>query len=793
MAEPRHRRPRGAGKASAPDQPPEAALADGSGVPLEAILCTEELERRPRRPADHATENRALVSLAQALADSPGTILQTLADTILEVFRAGSAGVSLLTKADGGKRFYWPAIAGQWRPHIGGGTPRDFGPCGDVLDRNAPLLFRHIERRYTYFLPVVPAVEECLLVPFYVEGTAVGTIWAVTHDPQRKFDAEDLRQLESLGRFASAAYQALEQLDLVERREEALRRSSDEARDSRLAALNLMEDTVQSRQLADALNARLASEIVERSQSEEAVRRRTAQFETLLGQAPIGVYLVDDRFRIREVNPTAFPFFGAIPDLIGRDLGEVLHRLWPEPYADQVVALFRQTLETGEPHLTPEQSETRLDRGQIETYEWRIHRIPLPEGRHGVVCYFRDISAQVLARRELAESQERLRQTAKMEAIGRLAGGMAHDFNNQLQALSGFAEFVARDPGLGGDSRQYLQEVRKAADRMASLTRQLLAFSRQQVLMPETLDLNVAARDSQALLGRLIGSNVEMRLALSPEPVWTRADRGQLLQVLMNLAVNARDAIPDGGELLLETGYREVGAEGGVGAAGTPVPSGRYIELVVTDSGAGIAPEDLPYLFEPFFTTKPVGKGTGLGLATILGIVSQSNGYVWAENAPSGGARFTVLLPLAAGREEAAPGRPDEGAAFRRGCVLVVEDEEAVRAMLVRALEAEGHEVFQARHGAEALDRLEREEGEVDVVISDLVMPVMGGRELGQRLAADWPELPVIWISGYPRDAALGAGVPREGQRFLQKPVPADLLIGTVRQVLESQVAAGPE
>ena len=185
----------------------------GAPVPLESVLCTEELLRRPRRPPDHQRENRALVVLAQALADSPRTILQTLAETILEAFQCDSAGVSLLTTYDGGKRFYWPAIAGAWKPHIGGGTPRDFGPCGDVLDRNAPLLFRQFERRYTYFQPVTPPTEECLLVPFYVAGKAVGTIWAVAHDDRRKFDAEDERQLISLGRFASVAYQAGVSLD----------------------------------------------------------------------------------------------------------------------------------------------------------------------------------------------------------------------------------------------------------------------------------------------------------------------------------------------------------------------------------------------------------------------------------------------------------------------------------------------------------------------------------------------------------------------------------------------------
>ena len=191
-----------------------------SPVPLESVLCTEELNRRPSRCADYEAENRALVALAQALADSPQTILQKLAETTLEVFRADSAGLSLLT--EDGKRFHWPAIAGMWKPHIGGGTPRDFGPCGDVLDRNIPLLFKHFELRYTYFQPVTPSTVECLLVPFYVQGKAVGTIWAIAHDDRRKFDAEDLRQLVSLGRFASSAYQTVASMDALARRGDAL-------------------------------------------------------------------------------------------------------------------------------------------------------------------------------------------------------------------------------------------------------------------------------------------------------------------------------------------------------------------------------------------------------------------------------------------------------------------------------------------------------------------------------------------------------------------------------------------
>jgi len=296
----------------ATDGPPRVLPGD-SLVSLESVLCTGELTRRPSRPPDFETENGALVVLAQALADSPDTILQRLAETMLEVFKADSAGISLLTKD--GKRFFWPAIAGMWRPHLGGGTPRDFGPCGDVLDCDAPLLFTHFERRYAYFLPVVPPVEECLLVPFRVHGKTVGTIWAIAHDDRRKFDAEDLRQLESLGRFASASYQLGEERQKVH--------------DSRRAALNLMEDAVQSRQAMGQLNLEL--------------RESERRFRDMIDAVPAAVYTTDAEGCLTHVNPAAVTFSGRTPEL-GKDRWCVSWKLFradgsPLPHEESPLAI----------------------------------------------------------------------------------------------------------------------------------------------------------------------------------------------------------------------------------------------------------------------------------------------------------------------------------------------------------------------------------------------------------------------------------------------------------------------
>ena len=373
-----------------------------------------------------------------------------------------------------------------------------------------------------------------------------------------------------------------------------------------------------------------------------------------------------------------------------------------------------------------------------------------------------------------------------MEAVGRLAGGLAHDFNNQLQALGGFVGYAARDPGIGSQARQDLGEVQKAVDRMANLTLQLLAFSRQQVLRPEVLDLDQAMSESEELLRRLIGSQIDFRLLRGPGRKWVRVDRGQLQQVLMNLCINARDAMPGGGRLEVRTSVGQVTpAEAARDGGALTGAGGEFARLEVSDSGTGIPAEDLPRIFEPFFTTKEVGQGTGLGLATVHGIVAQSGGHIWVDSDRRLGTRFTVLFPVTgapADRHTAEhPATPARSAAAR---LLVVEDEDMIRAIMARTLRDEGYEVIEARHGGEALARLEEPGSDIALVLTDVVMPVMGGRELGERLARERPGLPLVWMSGYPRDAAFSDDASALDHPFLQKPIGADLLVRTVAEEL---------
>jgi PAS domain S-box-containing protein len=391
---------------------------------------------------------------------------------------------------------------------------------------------------------------------------------------------------------------------------------------------------------------------------------------------------------------------------------------------------------------------------------------------------------------EQKRTEESLRQVAKLEAIGALAGGLAHDFNNQLHALSGFAHFVARDPGLGAGGRQDLLEIQKISERMASLTRQLLAFARQQVLNPETLDLNTAVDDTRPMLQRLIGSNMEIHLELAQGPKWVRVDRAQLVQILLNLVINARDAMPAGGRLVIRTETLEVSPHHLFDRLGLPVEAGAYAELTVQDAGEGIGSEHLPYIFEPFYTTKEVGQGTGLGLATVEGIVSQSGGHIQVQSAVGRGTTIRILLPLAG---EPAPrpleGSPVQAPGRRRARVLIVDDEDPVRAIVARTLQAEGYDVLGASNGKEALYYMEQVGGSVDLVVADLVMPVMGGHQLTEELARRYPSIPIIWMSGHPREIEFRHSSADSTHAFMQKPVPPHLLLQTISQVLHRNSA----
>ena len=512
------------------------------------------------------------------------------------------------------------------------------------------------------------------------------------------------------------------------------------------------------------------------AQSDEQLLRlqeRERQFEDFFENAGVGLQWLGADGTILKANRAQLDLLGYTPD---EYVGHNIAGFHVDP---SVVADMLRLLAEGEV-IGGWEARIRAKDGSLRTVLITAS-VYQADGRF---VYTRCVTHDVTARHH---AEERLRQSAKMEAIGQLAGGLAHDFNNQLHALSGLIDFVAMDPGLSDASRNDLTEIQNTTERMASLTRQLLAFSRQQVLIPETIDLNAAVIETKPMLQRLVGSNLEMRLDLAPEPKWVKVDRSQLLQVLMNLVINARDAMPRGGRLVIRTGQHEVRGRELDDVARGPVVPGPYARLTVQDSGTGIAREDLARIFEAFFTTKPVGEGTGLGLATVDGILSQSKGHIWAESGDEGGATFHVLLPLTTEPSETAsviPAMPSLGR--RRGRLLVVDDEAMVREVIVRTLTHHGYEVHQAEQGEDALDQLKQLGGQVDLVVSDVVMPVMGGAELAQRLAEHYPGIPIIWMSGYPRETVIGRGRLGEDQPFLQKPVPPSVLLETVGKAIRA-------
>jgi nitrogen-specific signal transduction histidine kinase/ActR/RegA family two-component response regulator len=388
-----------------------------------------------------------------------------------------------------------------------------------------------------------------------------------------------------------------------------------------------------------------------------------------------------------------------------------------------------------------------------------------------------------IARKKLEDD---LYQSQKLNSIGQLAGGVAHDFNNLLVPIIGYAEIcqkaLSRDSPLQG----HLEKIKTAAGRAASLTKQLLAFSRQQRLDVSTLDLNIIARDFQDILRRLIPENIQMDVITCESPCHIKADRTQIEQILMNLSVNARDAMPDGGRLLIETSrVRLDELQTKIHPEITP---GRYVMLAMTDTGHGIDPETQKRIFEPFFTTKEQGKGTGLGLATVFGIVKQHGGYIWVYSEKGKGATFKVYLPEAVGRaRETETAAAETESAYGNETILLVEDDEMVRALTMKTLSGYGYRVLEAESPERALELAAEQGNGIDMLLTDVIMPGMNGRELYDRLSGIYPGLRVLYMSGYTGNIIFDHGISDEEINFLEKPFTATGLGAKIRAVLDKK------
>jgi PAS domain S-box-containing protein len=522
-------------------------------------------------------------------------------------------------------------------------------------------------------------------------------------------------------------------------------------------------------------------QFIERKRAEHQLLESEKRFQAFMDNSPAVAFMKDMDGRYVYVNELFKRSFG-----FGDKewLGKTDHDLWPAEFAQQ----YRQSdLAVLSGDSTKEVIHTCPSGAGGATTEWLVLKFPFQDaaGRRFLGGMALDITERKKTEEKLRQTEDQFRQVQKMEAIGRLAGGVAHDFNNLLTIILGYSELVLGRLEPADTRRELIVQIKNAGDRAASLTRQLLAFSRQQVLAPKVLDLNVVVTDTEKMLRRLIGEDITLTTVLDPKIGRVKADPGQIEQVIMNLVVNARDAMPEGGRLTIETGNVEL--DEAYAKLHTEARPGDYVMLAVSDTGCGMDEAVKARIFEPFFTTKEAGKGTGLGLATVYGIVNQSGGSIYVYSEVGRGTTFKIYLPLVDAKTPSAPQTAPGKIPSGKETLLLVEDEEVVRAMTRQILETCGYRILEAGHGAEAIQTCEQSQGPIHLLVTDVVMPGIGGRQLAETLRSKHPELKVLFLSGYTDDAVVRHGVLEAGTNFLQKPFTPSSLAQKVREVLDKE------
>jgi len=523
-------------------------------------------------------------------------------------------------------------------------------------------------------------------------------------------------------------------------------------------------------------------DVTDRRRAVEEVARREERYRALVMATTSVVWTTDPGGRFVEPQPAWEQYTGQSWDE-HRELGwlEALH-------PDDRAGLFKAWFAT-RAHSGVSEVEGRLWNRATGSYRRFVSRAAPVRGVDGTsrewIGTLTDVEDQRAA-------EERLRQTDRLETVGRLAGGVAHEANNQMTVVLGAAGFLQnriRDPRALED----LDHIRRAAQRTAAITQQLLAFSRRQILQVQTLDLNEVVHAIEPVLSRVLGETSRLAIRLDPDLGAVRVDRGQLEQVLLNLALNARDAMPAGGRLSIETANIRLDRAYVEAKGLEAMRPGMYVRLVVSDTGHGMNRETLEHVFEPFFTTKPVGEGTGLGLATVYGIVRQSGGFIWAYSEPGTGTTFKIYLPLIDAPVRATAASRALSVEGGRETVLLAEDDDAVRDILARSLREYGYTVLEARDGQHALEVATAAPAPPDLVVADVVMPGLTGAALVSELHRRWPKLPVLFTSGYTSLDSLTRGLVAEGREFLQKPLEPDALAAKVREMLDAvNVGNGP-
>jgi PAS domain S-box-containing protein len=518
-----------------------------------------------------------------------------------------------------------------------------------------------------------------------------------------------------------------------------------------------------------------ARDVSERKQFEASLLHERHLLHSLMDNMPDRIWFKDAQGRFLRINKAKADSHGlASPD---EAVNKTDRDFFRAEFAEQTANEERDVMSAGRPLVGQEQKIT-YDQGREVWVS--VTKVPLRDPKGETIGTF-GIARDITEHKRL---EEQLRQSQKMEAVGRLAGGVAHDFNNLLTVILGYGSLLLEQTAASDPRYEPIRLIRTTAERAAALTRQLLAFSRKQLLMPVVLDLNTVVTDVAPMLRRLIGEDIRLLTDLAPGLGPIKADRNQLEQILVNLAVNARDAMPTGGRLTIATRNEDGDEPGGP----------RHVVLTVRDTGHGMDEHTRAHLFEPFFTTKEVGKGTGLGLATVYGIVQQSGGTIAVDSAPGAGAAFRIILPRVEEVPVASPAAsPGSESVQGRETILLVEDEEMLRNLARIVLRKNGYTVLEAAHGAEALTLCQTHTGPIDLLMTDVIMPILGGRELADRVALLRPDIKVLFISGYTDDAVVRNGVTADSVQFLHKPFTPSTLLSKTREVLDHQTAAACE
>jgi len=674
-------------------------------------------------------ETVAIYELAQTITHTldPQTVINKLADAVLRQTDADQVSV-LLPVNDDTDDLYVAAVRGADRNGmLGQRVPLDHTISGWVAREREPIMLEG-EINDERFRPLWPHPEiaSAISIPLLVANKVVGTVNINALNRLRPFTVAQMKVLTILAATAAAA---LESASLYTQ-----------------------------------------------------VRLAETKYRLIFENAVEGIFQATTDQRLLTVNPSMARILGYnSPQEMITDFNATGRRLWTRPETADAIATALDVAGVVEGFAIEAQ---RKNGERI----WLSLNLRLVKDENGVTIYhegtIEDITARTEAESHRKELEQQLRQSQKMEAIGQLAGGVAHDFNNLLTAINGYSSLALQRSDPDDRIRGYLEEIRKAGERATNLTRQLLAFGRKQMLKPVPLNLNDVVSEMSKMLRRLIGEDISFDAKLDPELKQIRADAGQLEQVLVNLVVNSRDAMPQGGTLTIETANFDIDHEFASRHLG--LMPGNYVVLTVTDNGCGMDDKTKARIFEPFFTTKEKGRGTGLGLSTVYGIVTQSGGNIWVYSEPNEGTVFKVFLPqLEQGSEPAAKILVDTVVPRGSETILLVEDEEVVRGLARQVLEQAGYNVLDAGSGDEAI-RLCRELREpIDLLLTDVVMPKTSGKEVAERLIRLRPATRVLYMSGYTDDAIVHHGVLDANVEFIQKPFTPIALARKVREVLD--------